>query len=507
MRRKLVCVLTAVLLCLTFALSACGGNANERGDGAYHTVTFDSQGGSAVESQQVLDGNPVRVPSTPANGELLFQGWFVSANAGAEGWNFDTGRISGDMTLYAHWAVDTSEPTKSITYEKTADNAGYIVTGAGQEAEIVIPETHDDLPVVEIGESAFAYSGHKSEILSVTIPDSVAKIGLNAFHNQSALKAVNIGTGSGLKSIGNNAFSGNSALKAFYLPAGATSLGDSVFNNCGALDTFTVANGNTAYSGEGNCLIDRDTHTIVRGTNHSEIPATVAKIGEAAFRMANGITELYIPRSVTGIEKYAFAYSTLTTIEYEGSEDEWENVSKGAMWNLRCTLEIKYNAVRDEETTNILVAYFSATGTTKGVAERIAEAADGVLYEIVPEVPYTADDLDYGDSTTRATREQRDASVRPQIDGGVANMEEYDVIFLGYPIWWGKAPKIIYTFLESYEFAGKTIVPFCTSGSSGIEGSLSDLKAIATGATWLAGRRLEGGSANAIQDWIDGLGY
>ena len=78
---------------------------------------------------------------------------------------------------------------------------------------------------------------------------------------------------------------------------------------------------------------------------------------------------------------------------------------------------------------------------------------------------------------------------------------------MGYPIWWGKAPKIIYTFLESYEFAGKTIVPFCTSGSSGIEGSLSDLKAIATGATWLAGRRLEGGSANAIQDWIDGLGY
>ncbi len=495
-----------MLLCLAFALSACGGNGGiEHGDGSYHTVTFDSQGGSTVESQQVPDGNPVRVPPTPTNGELLFQGWFVSADADAEQWNFDVGRVNGDMTLFAHWAADTSEPTSSITYEKTADGAGYTVTGAGQEAKIVIPATHDNLPVVEIGEGAFAYSKHKSDILSVTIPDSVTKIGLNAFHNQDALETVNIGTGSGLRSIGSNAFSGNSALKGFYLPAGATALGDGVFNNCGALDTFTVASGNTAYSGEGNNLIDLTTHTIVRGTNRSEIPATVTKIGEAAFRRADGITELYIPRSITGIEKYAFAYSTLTTIEYEGSEDEWNSISKGTMWNLRCTLEMKYNAVRGEAA--VLVAYFSATGTTRGVAESIAEATGGVLYEIVPEVPYTADDLNYGDSTTRATQEQRDPSARPQIDGGVADMGEYDVIFLGYPIWWGKAPKIIYTFLESYEFAGKTVVPFCTSGSSGIEGSLSDLKAIASGATWLAGRRIAGGSASGIQDWIDGLGY
>ncbi len=152
-----------------------------------------------------------------------------------------------------------------------------------------------------------------------------------------------------------------------------------------------------------------------------------------------------------------------------------------------------------------LVAYFSATGTTKGVAEKIAEAADGVLYEIVPQVAYTAADLDYG-TDCRANREQNDDAARPEISGTVENMASYGVIYLGYPIWWGEAPKIIYTFLESYDFAGKTIVPFCTSGSSGIEGSLSGLKAIANSATWLAGRRFSASaSLNDIQEWLNGL--
>ncbi len=513
MKKKFVLILTALFVCLAIGLSACGGNSGpnnkdgdkDDGNATYYTVTFDSQGGSSVESQRVLEGNPVHVPSSPSNGELLFQGWFASADPDAGQWNFDTGRVNGDMTLFAHWAADTSEATASITYEKTADGAGYIVTGAGQEAKIVIPETHDGLPVVEIGESAFAYSRHKSDILSVTIPDSVTKIGLNAFHNQDALESVNIGTNSQLEAIENNAFSGNSSLKSFYLPAEFSELGDSVFNNCGSLDRFTVASGNAAYSGEGNNLIDLAAHTIIRGTNNSEIPSTVTGIGVAAFRRANGISTLYVPRSVESIDKYAFADSTIAAIEYEGSETEWNDVQKGTMWDLHCTLEIKFNVQRDEAAASILVAYFSATGTTKGVAEKIADVTGGTLFEIVPAVPYTAADLDYG-TDCRANREQSDETARPQIESSVADMGAFDVVYLGYPIWWSKAPKIIYTFLESYEFAGKTIIPFCTSGSSPISGSLSDIQALASDATWLSGRRFSGGAAQSVvAEWVNSL--
>ena len=525
MKKKFVFILTAMMLCLVFALSACGetGGGNHGGtngsnngntnhdDGTYYTVTFDSQGGSNVESQRVLAGNPVRTPSTPTNGELLFQGWFASSDAGAEAWNFETGRVNGDMTLFAHWAADTSEPTASITYEKTADNTGYIVTGAGQEAKIVIPETYDNLPVVEIGESAFAYSKHKSDIISVTIPDNVTKIGLNAFNNQGALETVNIGTNSKLVSIENNAFSGNGALKGFYLPAGAIELGDSVFNNCGSLNSFTVASGNTAYSGEGNNLIDRASNTVIRGTNNSVIPETVTKIGVAAFRRAQ-MTALTVPASVTVIEKYAFSDSSIVAINYRGTQEAWDKAvrdenGKERMWK-SSRQDIAVHCADTAETSNILVAYFSATGTTKGVAEKIAAATGGTLYEIVSKVPYTAADLDYSDSTTRATAEQHDPAARPAIDGTVENMASYDVVFLGYPIWWGKAPKIVYTFLETYEFAGKSIVPFCTSGSSGIGGSLSDLRALATDATWLSGERFAGTVAQSvIQTWVNGLTY
>lgn len=120
----------------------------------------------------------------------------------------------------------------------------------------------------------------------------------------------------------------------------------------------------------------------------------------------------------------------------------------------------------------VLVAYFSATNTTKGVAEKIAESTDGTLYQITPEQPYTSANLNYSDRNSRSTKEQNDSSARPKIDGSVENMDEYDIVFLGYPIWWGEAPKIMYTFLESYNFEGKTIVPFCTSGGSAVVGNV-----------------------------------
>ena len=155
----------------------------------------------------------------------------------------------------------------------------------------------------------------------------------------------------------------------------------------------------------------------------------------------------------------------------------------------------------------VLVAYFSATYTTQGVAEKIADGLNADLYEIVPEQPYTDADLNYNDNSSRSTLEMADASVRPAISGSVENMDQYDVVFIGYPIWWGEAPRILSTFVESYDFSGKTIVPFCTSGGSGIGSSASNLEQLTSGAVWLSGQRLKSSdSEETIMEWVNGLG-
>lgn len=161
---------------------------------------------------------------------------------------------------------------------------------------------------------------------------------------------------------------------------------------------------------------------------------------------------------------------------------------------------------QDTQEHKILVAYFSATGTTKGVAEHIANGLNADIYEIVPEEAYTDADLDYNDNNSRTTIEMNDSDARPAISGSVENMEQYDIIFVGYPIWWGEAPRIVSTFMESYDFSGKTIVPFCTSGGSGIGSSASNLERLTSGATWLDGRRLNGSdSQDTVMEWVDSL--
>ena len=158
------------------------------------------------------------------------------------------------------------------------------------------------------------------------------------------------------------------------------------------------------------------------------------------------------------------------------------------------------------EAPRVLVAYFSATGNTEHVAQYIQTILNADLYEIVPEEPYTDDDLNYNNDNCRANREQNDPDARPAITGTLEHPEDYDAVFLGYPIWWGQAPKIIYTFLESYDFDGKTIVPFCTSGSSSIGGSVSDLEALTDGATWLEGQRFSGSASwETVSQWVDAL--
>lgn len=155
----------------------------------------------------------------------------------------------------------------------------------------------------------------------------------------------------------------------------------------------------------------------------------------------------------------------------------------------------------------VLVAYFSATGTTKGVAEHIANGLNADIYEIVPEDPYTDADLNYNDNNSRTTIEMNDPSARPAISGSVDNMDQYDIVFLGYPIWWGEAPRIVSTFMESYDFSGKTIVPFCTSGGSGVGSSATNLEQLTSGANWLEGRRLNGrDSQDTVMEWVNSLG-
>ncbi len=157
--------------------------------------------------------------------------------------------------------------------------------------------------------------------------------------------------------------------------------------------------------------------------------------------------------------------------------------------------------------SKILVAYFSATNNTEGVAQKLADGLGADLYEIVPEQPYTDEDLDYGNSKSRSSVEMNDPNARPAISGSVENMEQYDTVILGYPIWWGEAPRIMSTFVERYDFSGKTLVAFCTSGGSGFGRSDSALKSATGTATWLEGCRFSSGaSAEDVLAWANGLG-
>lgn len=139
---------------------------------------------------------------------------------------------------------------------------------------------------------------------------------------------------------------------------------------------------------------------------------------------------------------------------------------------------------------NILIAYFSATGITARTAKKIAEALDGDLYEIRPKEPYTSADLDWMDKKSRSTLEMKDPSCRPEIIDQISHLEQYDTVLVGFPIWWYVEPRIVDTFLESYDFSGKTMIAFATSGSSGIEKAEQSLQIHCPAADWRKGRLL-----------------
>lgn len=154
--------------------------------------------------------------------------------------------------------------------------------------------------------------------------------------------------------------------------------------------------------------------------------------------------------------------------------------------------------------TRVAVIYFSCTGNTRTAAERIRDLTGADLMELVPEQPYTSQDLDYNDESCRANQEQKDPAARPRIAGQPLDLSQYGTIYLGYPIWQGTAPRIINTFLDSYDLTGKTIRPFCTSGSSGIETSVADIRAAAPGVDVTAGLRIADPDGSDVKAWALG---
>ena len=152
-----------------------------------------------------------------------------------------------------------------------------------------------------------------------------------------------------------------------------------------------------------------------------------------------------------------------------------------------------------------LVAYFSAGGTTKKAAERLAKAVGADLFEIMPKVPYSSADLNWMDKKSRSSVEMSDPSSRPEIAERLSNMEDYNTVFFGFPIWWYVAPHIINTFVESYDFTGKTLVPFATSGGSGMGRTVDELQKLCPHANWKAGKMMNGISDKALADWANTL--
>ena len=154
-----------------------------------------------------------------------------------------------------------------------------------------------------------------------------------------------------------------------------------------------------------------------------------------------------------------------------------------------------------------LVAYFSATGTIARAAEMLVNVTGGELYAITPAQPYTSADLDWHDKQSRSSVEMNDSKARPTIKDKKENIAGYDVIFLGYPIWWGLAPRIIETFIESHDLNGKIVIPFATSGSSPIDNSVTALRKAYPALRWKEGKLLNRSSESSIREWIGHLKY
>ncbi len=240
----------------------------------------------------------------------------------------------------------------------------------------------------------------------------------------------------------------------------------------------------------------------------------------ACGNSATGTGQTSAGNQAEGSESTAAALESTDTPESQPESSEEQPEETGTSGSEENSVQSEESSAAEPEETEVsdqeepagqggkvLVAYFSATNTTEGVAEHIAAGLNADIYEIVPEEPYTDADLNYNDNNSRSTLEMNDPAARPAISGSVEDMDQYSIVFVGYPIWWGDAPRIMSTFMESYDFSGKTIVPFCTSGGSGVGSSATNLEELTSGATWLPGTRLNGSdSQETVMEWVNGLG-
>ena len=158
---------------------------------------------------------------------------------------------------------------------------------------------------------------------------------------------------------------------------------------------------------------------------------------------------------------------------------------------------------KENKEMKVLVAYFSASGVTKGVAQQLAEVADADLHEIKPAQPYTDADLDWRNKQSRSSVEMKDKSSRPAITDKLQNMKDYDVVYVGFPIWWYTCPTIVNTFMEAYNFQDKTVIPFATSGGSSIKKACEDLKTTYPNINWKEGKLLNHASKCDLQKWVE----
>lgn len=158
-----------------------------------------------------------------------------------------------------------------------------------------------------------------------------------------------------------------------------------------------------------------------------------------------------------------------------------------------------------KENSRSAVVYYSETGTTEGIAKKISQVTGADLYRIEPAQPYTSADLDWQDNNSRSTKEMNDRAARPAIKNGKLNLDGIDTVYLGYPIWWDQAPRVVNTFIEANDLSGKKIITFCTSGETSIDGSVRQLKADYPALDFVKGRRLNGASVSEIEKWITSL--
>lgn len=232
-----------------------------------------------------------------------------------------------------------------------------------------------------------------------------------------------------------------------------------------------------------------------------------------AFCLCIGLSACGSSAGETGTSDKEISQSETSEVQNQTASESEDTETAGS------TTENAANAEETSETvgqvadaepetsgTDVLVVVFSATGTTKGVAEKIAAIEDADLYEIIPAEPYSDADLNWNDSNSRTTKEQNDSSVRPGIASETIDLSRYSRIYVGYPIWWGEEPRIMDTFVESYDFGDATVIPFCTSGGSGIGRSGKNLAENAGSGNWLDGARHSGSiSEDELRSWIDGL--